>query len=220
MPMGNPLLTSIVNSDSKKGRRYVEICRAQYDAAGLDEKRAQVLNENKVFAAALRALIEQYSMPVAAPDGGRLCVVRVPVDPARDWREAVKAVGPDTGSSWDIWKVGEHYPPQEGKIEEKEIILVNFGKTIPDTEYAINWATPLGLKAVDPRPVFAIAEHKPTLHNELGVDGLAIVSPVPCSFEGARRVPYVWLRGAERVARLGWFGKEWFDSYWFAFSRE
>lgn len=60
MPTPKALLTS-VNSDSKKGRRYVEICRAQYDKAGLDEESAQELNESSGFAAYLAAGIRKFS---------------------------------------------------------------------------------------------------------------------------------------------------------------
>ena len=57
MPTQNALLTS----DSSKGRRYVEICRAQYDKAELQEEEAQVLNEHPGFAAYLAAGIRRFS---------------------------------------------------------------------------------------------------------------------------------------------------------------
>lgn len=60
MPTRKTLLTS-VTSDSRKGRRYVEICRAQYDKAELDGESAQILNEHPGFAAYLAAGIRQFS---------------------------------------------------------------------------------------------------------------------------------------------------------------
>ena len=219
MPTTKRLLTS-VNSDSGKGRRYVELCRAQYDGVGLDEDRAQFLNENKAFPAALRLLIEKYSMPVQAPKGGRIHVLRVPVNPSREWQEAINAAGPNTGSDWAVRKVGDQYPVQEGAIEDREIILVNFGKTIPNVQHALDWAEPFGLQPEGPRSIFAIGEHKPQLHKELEVSAMAVISTVECSFEGSRSLPHVWWYEAERDARLGWFGDGFDDYYWFAFSRK
>jgi hypothetical protein len=159
-------------------------------------------------------------MPVKAPEGGRILVVRVPVNPGREWQEAINAAGPNTGSDWAVRKVGDQYPPQSGEPKEREIILVNFGKTIPDTQYALDWAKPYGLSPEPPRGVFAIGEHKPQLHRELKRSVVVVVSPVPCSFGDLRLVPGVWWNDAERSAFLYWFDNEWSDYYWFAFSRE
>ncbi len=65
MPTKKSLLTS-VNSDSSKGRRYVEISRAQYDKAELDEDAAQRLNEHPGFATYLAEGIRRFS--AKAPD--------------------------------------------------------------------------------------------------------------------------------------------------------
>ena len=219
MPTPKALLTS-VTSDHRKGRRFVELCRAQYDGAKLDEERAQFLNENKGFPAALRELIQRYSMPVAAPEGGRIHIVRVPVNPAREWQEAIDAAGPNTGKDWGVRKVADHYPPQAGPVEEREVILVNFGKTIPNGQYALDWAKPFGINASDPRKVFAVGEHKPKLHRELGVDAMAVISLVPCTFVGRQHVPRSWWFRSERRTNLYWFLDSFHDYYWFAFSRE
>lgn len=153
------------------------------------------------------------------PPGGRIHIVRVPVDPGRDWHDAVSAVGPDTRKSWDVWKVGEQYPPQAETVAEEEVILGNFGKTIPNTKYALDWAKPYGLVPKGPRSVFAVAEHNPDLRRELQVSYMGIVSPVPCMFGGRHHVCHVWLDGVNRYAYLYWFERGLDDRCWFAFSR-
>lgn len=210
----------LITSDDPKGRQAVNLFRAAYDKSELDGARAQALNENKLFAAALRRVIEEHSTLFQAPKGGRIHIVRVPVNPAREWHEAIDAAGPNTGKDWDIRKVGDQYPPQKGKVREREIILVNFGKTISGTQYALDWAKPYGLQPEPPRSVFAIGEHKPNLNKELGMDYMAVVSPVECAFEGHRRVPCVWWRASQRRVDLSWFALDWLDDDWFAFSRE
>ncbi len=219
MPTEKTLLTS-VTSDHKKGRRYVEICRAQYDGAALSEDRAQVLNQNPGFARNLRWLIDRCSMPLVAPEGGRIHIVRVPVDPGREWNAAIDAIGPHTGKNGDVRKVGDQYPPDAGKTVEREIVLVNFGVTISDAQHALDWADTFGLSPEKPRGVFSVCEHTPTLHRELGVNEMAVISAVSCSFVGVRRVPGAWWLDAGRSAGLLWFGGKFNAHCWFAFSRE
>jgi len=153
------------------------------------------------------------------PKGGRLHIIRVPVDPGREWQEAVTASGPDTDSDWDVRKVGDKYPPQPGGLKEREIILVNFGNTV-FTQYTLDWAKPIGLRPEGPRGVFAVGEHKPQLHRELNVEAMAVISPEPCAFEGKARVCRVWWGTSRRLARLDWFEYTYADGCWFAFSRE
>ncbi|HEV3501145.1 MAG TPA: hypothetical protein VGZ92_12550 [Bradyrhizobium sp.] len=162
-------------------------------------------------------------MPVnEAPEGGRLHVLRVLVSPGREWQEAIDAAGPDTLKSYDVRKVGDKYPPQPGDPREREIILVNFGKTIPDSQYALNWAKPHGLRPANPRQTFAVGEHKPELHRELKADPMVVVSLDDCIFGSERRVCRVWWGDAKRCAGLlSWFDVGWAADYvWFAFVRE
>lgn len=210
---------STLDSNSDKGRKATDLFRAAYDKAKLDDKRAQFLNENKAFPAALRHLIEEYSLSVKAPEGGRIHIVRVPVNPGREWQEAVNAAGPDTGKDWDIRKVADKYPPQTGVTEEREIILVNFGKSV-SSQYALDWAKPLGLRPEKPHGIFAVGEHQSNLNEELSMPYMAVISLDECSFGGGRRVPYVWWRGSERLAYLYWFDRGWGGTRWFAFVRE
>ena len=210
----------ILTADSPKGRQATDLFRDAYDHVGLDDKRGQFLNENKAFPAALRRLIEEHSMPVMAPEGGRIHILRVPVNPAREWQEAINAAGPNTPRNYDIRKVGNLHPPQSGEPKEKEIILVNFGKTIPNSQFALDWANPYSLRPASPRECFAIGEHKPQLHRELDMNPMAVVSLEDCVFGGLWRVCCVWWGGSERVAGLSWFAYGWHGSYWFAFVRE
>ena len=196
MSTSKTLKASGLTADSRKGRQATDLFRDAYNAVALDEECGQHFNENPAVAPALRELIRHYSMPISAPEGGRIHVVRVPVNQGREWQEAIDAAGPNTGKDWNIRKVSEHYPPQEGQVEEREVILVNFGKTIQNGQYALNWATQFGLKPSDPRKVFAVGEHKLELHKELDVDAMAVVSLVPCAFEGGQRVPFSWWDGS------------------------
>jgi hypothetical protein len=222
MPTHKALSTStaLLTADHRKGQKFVEVCRAAYNKAGLDDERGQFLNENKAFSAALSQLIDEYSMPIKAPHGGRLHVLRVPVDPGREWQEAINVAGPDTGSNWDVRKVCDKYPPKSGELKEREIILVNFGKTILSSRYALDWANSYGMRPEDPCGIFAIGEHKPQLHRELNIDAMAVISLEACSFEGEQHVCGVWWSASERLASLGWFGRGWDTNFWFAFSRE
>lgn len=212
--------SQLITSDDPRGQQAVAVFRAAYNKVGLDPERAQFLNGNGAFATALRKVIEEHSMPVVAPKGGRIHVVRVPVDPAREWQEAINAAGPDTPANYDVRKVGHLYSQQTGAVVEREIILVNFGKTIPNGQYALDWAKPLGLMPVSPRAVFAIGEHRPQLNTELGMSYMAVVSLEQCSFEGSRQVPFAWWSASKREAYLGWFDDGWVGYCWFAFVRE
>ena len=118
IPDEGPRRTSVL------GQQAVAVFRAAYNKVGLDPERAQFLNGNGAFATALRKVIEEHSMPVAAPKGGRIHAVRVPVDPTREWLEAVNAAGPDTPASCSVRKVGHLYPPQAGTVTDRDGHLV------------------------------------------------------------------------------------------------
>ena len=61
MPTHKKALLTSVTADSKKGRRFVEICRAQYNKAELNDEEAQNLNEHPGWAAYAAAGIRQFS---------------------------------------------------------------------------------------------------------------------------------------------------------------
>ena len=101
------------------------------------------------------------------PAGGRVCVVRVPVQFDREWQEAINAAGPNTPDDYNVRKVGDQYPPAGNGTVETEIILMNFGSNGGSWDKAIAWANQNRLKRTNPRQVFAIGEHKPGLNREL-----------------------------------------------------
>lgn len=157
---------------------------------------------------------------VVAPKDGRVHVARVPVNESRSWEEAVRAAGPNTGSDWDVWKVGNQYPPQAGvETKDEEVILVNFGRSM-SLEDVLAWGREQYLRPKTPRACLAVSEHCLNLHQDLGLNEMAVVSLVPCSFEVEQRVVSCWWRRSERGARLRWFTHGWYTHDWFAFSRE
>lgn len=155
---------------------------------------------------------------VVRPQDGKILIVTVPVNESRPWEDAISAAGPNTGRGWDIWKVGDQYPPIAGATRGlQQIFLANFGK-FTRSEGNLIWAKEQHLRPASPRAVFAIGEHCPYLN--LAMNPIAVVSLVPFSSRGKQHVPSVWWDGAERGASLDWFGSDWDDDDWFAFVRE
>ncbi len=156
---------------------------------------------------------------VLAPQGGTLHFVSVPVDESRPWDEAVRTAGPNTPDEYNVWKVGDQYPPQ-GESGVREIILVNFGRgSFTTGEQALAWGKENRLRPASPRGCFAVGEHCPKLNRELGKNYMAVVSLDLCSFGGERQVCNVWWNDTERGANLNWVDDEFDDDYWLAFVR-
>ncbi len=220
------LSTSSVTSDHKKGRQATNLFRAAYDKASLDTKRAQALNENPAFPKALLHLIEQCSAPkvdLVAPKGGRIHLIYVPVNPARSWKDAAGALPNTSWSSSHLREAENVYLPIEGQTEQREIVLVNFGETIANGQIALDWAEVQGLRRAGPREVFAVCEHRISLHTTIGVSFLRVVSTVTCEASKNYHLniyaPAAFWSGASRLAEFIQFDKE-LESYnWFAFTR-
>lgn len=157
---------------------------------------------------------------IIPPPGGMIHILSVPVDESRPWPDVIRAAAPNTGSDWDIWKVWDQYPPVAGaRLSIKQVILANFGK-VAQSEEALAWGKEQKLKPTMPRACFAISEHFPKINRYLDMNPMAVVTLMDCSFVGCRRVPSVWLCGAEREAFLRRFVIDWGGLYWFAFVRE
>lgn len=155
---------------------------------------------------------------IIAPEGGRLYRACVLVDESMDWDAAIDAGFPNTPSNYDVRKVGDLYSPKSGiKPAKRKMILVNFGKDIPNVDIALTWGKERKLIPASPRSIWALGKHKPQLHTELGQDVLVVASLKECMFSGSRRVPYGWWHGAERGAFLFWPGGGWDVRCWFAF---
>lgn len=154
---------------------------------------------------------------ITAPEGGHVRIVRIP-DQLDGWDAAISAGFPDTPLHYDVRRVGNKYPyqPLIGS-KEREIILVNFGKDISDTNEVLVWGKRNGLTPANPRSVWAIGIHKPELPMELKQRSLVIASLDEGALSIRGYVPCgLWSRG-KREARLISFSVEW-DSYaWFAF---
>jgi len=161
------------------------------------------------------------SLGIVAPKNGRVIIVTAVVDESRPWAEAVRAAGPDTGKDWDIWKVGDHYPAASGGTRRlTQVILANWKDGVADGTVPLVWSKKQRLLPATPRTVFAIGEQYPDLHRLMGVDPMAVVSLLECTFNGESRIPNVWWNGAQRDADRGRVARGWDGDAWFAFVRE
>lgn len=156
--------------------------------------------------------------PLIPPPGCRIHILSVPVIHDRDWQEAVNAAGPNTPADYNVRKVGDQYPP-EGVTGEEEFILLNCPSG-GSWDKAIAWAEQFGLERTAPRQVFAIGEHKPKLHRELGLNPMYVVATKECSFDGDQLACYVWWGGSEREVDLHWLSSCGHSHDWFAFRRK
>lgn len=157
---------------------------------------------------------------IIAPEGGTIHILSVPVDESRVWKEVVEAGGPDTNTDWAIWEVGDQYPSTKGAaLHLQKIILVNFGKFMR-SEDILTWGKEQRLRPASPRACLAISEFCRWLSKGLGLNYMAVVSLVPCTFKGRRHVVHGWFERSERWANLSWFDDGWHEVYWFALVRE
>ncbi len=167
---------------------------------------------------------------IIPPQGGRIHIVRVLVDPARDWQEAMKVIGVgsskdqpgSTPQSREMYEAGRYYPPQLGLIKERDVILMTFGMSVCDPQPAIDWGKDQKLRSTNPREWLALVEHKPKLNYEIGMHFMSAISPEMCPFLENR---HIWFRALycdrTRDCGLRWHGgtrKD--DFYWFTFVRE
>ncbi|QQG45414.1 MAG: hypothetical protein HYW89_00555 [Candidatus Sungiibacteriota bacterium] len=156
---------------------------------------------------------------IEIPESGRIHVVAVPVNESRDWIKAVKAAGPNTDKGWDIWRMGDQYPPSKTGSGLKKVLLVNFGKYMNGRAAAL-WGKSQKLVPITPRTGFAIGEHCPNLPKDLGMDPMGVISLKECSFQGRPNVTDVWFDRSERGAGHLWLDDEFSDGYWFGFVRK
>ena len=136
------------------------------------------------------------------PTGGRIHVLpsRVKVILDRDWNEAINAGGPQTPANYNVRKVGQLYlPTGQGDVEREYVLVNNNGAGFAA---ALKWAVGYKLNPTVPREVFAISEHNPDLHGQLGFSYMWLAATTECEFEGYRQACYVWWFDTERKARL------------------
>lgn len=172
--------------------------------------------------ARLAALYAGVSNGFVAPEDGRIHVLLgITVAESSEWSSAIDASFPNTPSDCDVREVADLYPAKKGvKAVEREVILVNFGITIANTDPVLAWGKEYKLRPASPRTVFALGKWKPQLHTELEQDTLGVISLEECSLSGYRHMPYGWWYGDERKVNLGWSDSSFGDYCWFAFVRE
>lgn len=168
----------------------------------------------------MKTKTKQKAVKLIPPPGGRVHVLRVPVTSDRDWQEAITAAGPNTPADDNVRKVSDLYLPVGTGMNDEEFILVNLGPSGGSWDRAIEWGKQFKLERTQPRQVFAIGEHQPTLHRELKVNPMYVVATTECSFEGFQQACYMWWNGAGREADLRWLGRFTSARGWFAFSRK
>lgn len=157
---------------------------------------------------------------VTAPDGGRIHDLIVSVNPMRPWEEALEGIGSCAQNETSVRKIGGHYPPQDDGTRECNVVLVNFGKTIPTGQEALAWAKLHNLSSAKPRVVFAIGEHKQCLPDELGLPDLAIASTELSLVDGQNQVCSLWYIASDRYVFNVEFDDVWNEKVWFAFEND
>ena len=157
-------------------------------------------------------------MKLVPPSGGRVEIVRVSVQTDRDWQKAINAAGLNTPDDHNV-RVGGKYLAGQGTLET-EIILMNFGQKGCCWDRGMDWAKENGLKRTSPRHVFAVTEHRPQLHRELGMNPMYVVATVATASQCVSHSMYGDY-GNDYVAcgiwRSGWFGTrcDFFLYWWF-----
>lgn len=157
------------------------------------------------------------------PEGGRIHQLDVTVDEGRVWDEALSAVGPDTGTDWDIRKVGGEYPPVPTWPVKRRVVIVNFAPRNGGEAEALAWKqaeeerTGRKLTPLTPRGCFAVVEQHPNLYRKLKVSWMWIPSLASCILRGSRHFPYAWWHSSERGANLNTLENLRNENCWFGF---
>ena len=207
--MSEKLVTDSQGRDSGRVARAKGITREQWQ-----DWQASLARFMDAKLAGERIIIDRQFTP---PPGGRLHRLTVPVTLDRPWPEAVTAADPNTSESSNIWEVGDLYPPTGVGQREENLVLLNFSEN-GSWGKAIAWGKKNCLSPTVPRQVFAVGEHYPNLHRELGLDPMWLTGTTECSFDGSRQAADVWWSGAGRGAGLGWLSDFGSPHGWFAFS--
>lgn len=159
-----------------------------------------------------------YLTEFTPPTGGRVHILWAKVRLDRDWQKAINAAGPRTPRDCTVREVANLYPPtKKGTVEREYILLNNDGASYAA---ALDWGKQNKLNQTVPREVFAISEHNPRLHQQLGLTHMYLVGTTNRGYEGDRQACYVWWFGTERRAGLYWIEHFGTAGDWFAFSRD
>ena len=154
----------------------------------------------------------------AAKIGGRIYIIELSIDYAKPHNDAAMAGGPQTGSDYNVLKVGDLYQPENKKITET-VILFNWPNGGGSYQKAVEWGLENGPRKTTPHVSFAVGEKFPKLNYDLGPNPMYVVETTGCSFLGGAYACCVYWDVAERDSCLRWqdyFGD---DSDWFAFRK-
>lgn len=203
----NTLVTSNQTDAVRNMANAKGITRVQFQAAQDDGRIGRFLDTLKVDPTEL-----------TPPPGARLHTVRIRFKPDREWQEAINAAGPNTPDNYNVRKVGDQYLPTGTEEIEEYLILLNFPNG-DGFDVAHVWAQSKQLEDTLPREVFAIGEHHPKLHEELGQNPMYVAATKECTFEGFRNACCVWWLDSRREAYLDWVGNFDVSRDWFAFRK-
>ncbi|MBI2604260.1 MAG: hypothetical protein HYW56_01835 [Candidatus Harrisonbacteria bacterium] len=158
---------------------------------------------------------------ITAPSNGKINIISVLVNEARQWPAVVRAAGSETPQEYAVWTFGDLYPPKIGAVEgPRRIILAYFGEEGQWGEGAQKWGNGEGLRPSTPRAVCAIGEYHPKLFDRLNMDPVTVIAPLPRVFLGERVVVNVQWLGTMRKVNHRCFQDIWRGHYWFAFEEE
>ena len=175
----------------------------------------------------LTGTLEIGGMKIEPPPGGRIHLIGdLPVDENRDFRECVSAAGPNTDMSSDIHRVAalwtpEGTDPKEPRVVTLPTLLVNFGLgNYPKIDGEVGeWLrTYPSLQPITARRCLAVAEYRPLLHKEVGMDHVWVISTDSHFVSGRARVVGVWWYGSERGTDLSFRSSGWSGCSWFGFA--
>lgn len=147
-------------------------------------------------------------------------IPKLRVDYSKTHKEAAMTGGPQTGSDWNVLKVGDKYILPTNTTVDEVIILLNYPKGGGDYIKTGNWGIKNGLEKSVPHEVFAIGEQFPKLNYTLGPNPMYVVETTGCSFDGRAIACCVYWFDAKRLSFLGWqsdFGR---GGAWFAFRKK
>ncbi len=156
---------------------------------------------------------------IVVPSDARIHTLRIRYNPARPWQEAINVVGPDIPSHYNVWKVGDQYPPTGTEEVEEDLVLINYPDGSGDWGKALAWGKSRGLEKTVPREAFAVGDQYPNLHNEIGMNPVYVVATTPCTFQGGQQACYVWWDDAAREANLYWTSDLNEQNDWFLFRK-
>lgn len=148
--------------------------------------------------------------------GARIFVTELSVNYTKSHNDAAMVGGPQTGSGYNVLKVGDLYQP-ENKVINETIVLLNWPEGGGSYQKAVEWGLSNGLRKTTPHVPFTIGEKYPKFNYEIGSNPSYVVETTGCSFSGDADACYVYWDDAGRESSLGWQSYFVDGGGWFAF---